>query len=68
MDFNIGIATSLLVAATHGGDKWTGESASESLYVDVGAANNRAASNSGFGISMHIQKVGNYRLGSRSIQ
>ncbi len=64
MDLDIDIAMTRLVAATHDGKKQNGESASESLYVNVSAANNRAASDSGYGISMHIEKVDINRLES----
>ena len=67
VNFHIGIVATILVATTHGGAKWNGESARDSLYVNVSPANNRPASDSGYGISMHIQKVDIHRLGSRLV-
>ena len=55
MDFDIGIALPVLVAATHGSEKWNYESASESLYVNVSATKDRATIDSGYVISMHNQ-------------
>ena len=51
-NFDIGDATLHLVAATHKGEQ---QKALVKLSVKVSRANNRAASDSGSGISIHIQ-------------